>query len=760
MTFIRKNIVLIYLFLIAVQISLVTQYFINSLPVVLPNYFYFESVALYFNDHKRVELISYMFTAMVLGLSFFSVLFGESSVNLRFKRYGKTTLLALCAIKNIRLIIFAAIFLIILPILIFHSKGAYQGKIFFQLIDLIISLFFPFWDYFLRYKHDQVDYFYCKISRLQLFLVILFKKQFFYFSIIVIGFLQLGYLFYDPIINEPKIIREYLNIPETTILANGKKIENTSYLQQLNINAKISIDNKNLSNPFVVNRLKSPELDEWLKLNKFEINWQILSRFLIHHNSYMFIPINDFALGKDISMIKAQYGLGSAWGFQKILSFGNLSLDGWLKLSYFFYFFYFGIFLFVIWFITRSLSWTTMIFLFSLSLINFKGYGLSLLAPGESPWRHFFDIVIIYLLYQYVEKKNFVYYILALGLGIVSVAINPQIGLMIFISTIATGLFYALYEKQHIKSISISSFIALIIAVICFKASSSANDLTLYYLDGVIGSPIKIHQMLKIFIIFIVGYILLWKILKDRLLSNYIHIVFLVLYSQELFLYTVWHYDAYGLHSRTYIYVLTFALLCFPFRKFLSKRYLMVGLSTAIALIYIDSVFSVLKSKYKYDIIFDHHTTYHWNMDRAHIISTMNPIYFQNGVALIQKYSKGQNGIYIISEYDNFLPFLAHKYSMMPFFDLKWYLMTPKELKRSILMLKVKKPKYIFVDTGVHRNLNNEIIDSNIPQLGHLHKESIWRAQRLNLLYSIFYSVENNYELIEQGNLISVYKRK
>jgi len=342
------------------------------------------------------------------------------------------------------------------------------------------------------------------------------------------------------------------------------------------------------------------------------------------------------------------------------------------------------------------------------------------------------------------------------------VVLNPQIGVMIFIATIISGVLYAYREKNNVLTVAIISLISFIIAVYCFKLSSSTNDLAQYYLDGVIGFPISFTQMFKIFIMVIVSYLLLWKILKDRLLTNYIYLIFLVIYSQELILYIVWHYDINGFKSRSFIYILTVALLLFPFRNIVFDRWknrIAIVLVLMIATAYVSSVVSVLKSKYQYDQIFEHHVTYTWNMDRAHIISTMNPLYFQNGVDLIQKYSKGQNGIYIVSEYDNFLPFLAHKYSLMPFFDLKWYLITPKELDKSIQTLKINKPKYLFVDTGIDRNLNNEIIDSNIPEIGGFHQESVWRAERLKLLYSIFKSIEKEYILVEKGSLISVYKR-
>ena len=639
--------------------------------------------------------------------------------------------------------------------------------------------------------------------------------------------MQLTYLFYDPIVNRPKIINEYFNIPESTVLKDKKSYDNTVFWQtklpspitfkndvtneqdssnciikrpeELNIftpslnDSYVFYDSK--TNQFCINGLldfkifdgirdaelyhilqqgqyKARELEmlslsendkDFLSYNKFEIHWQILSRFMIHHNSFMFIPIADFSQDKNISTINAQYGLGSAWVFHKLLAeLDSISLDGWLKLSYLFYYVYFAIFVGIVFAITRNIVWTTMIFLLSLTLINYRGYDFLLLPPGESPWRHFFDMMIVYLLFAYAQYKRIIFYLASLFLGIGSIVLNPQIGLMIFLATIVSGVFYAYREQYRLKLTLILSLIALLAAATIFVFTSSANDLASYYLDGVIGFPITFSQMFKIFLMIIIGYVLLWKILKDRLTTNYAHLIFLLLYVQALLLYVVWHYNGDGFKARAFIYILTVALLLFPLRNILFSRWknrLMVATITIVGIIYIQSVVDVQKSKRQYEKIFEHHKTYEWNMDRAHIVSTMNPLYFQNGVDLIQKYSQGENGIYIVSEYDNFLPFLAHKYSLMPFFDMKWYLITPKELNKSIKTLQVNKPEYIFVDTGIDRNVNNEIIDPKLPGIGYLYQESVWRVQRLKLLNEVFQRVSSEYQLIETGNLISVYKR-
>ncbi|MEW5833242.1 MAG: hypothetical protein AB1763_10435 [Campylobacterota bacterium] len=828
MNFLRKNIGLIYIFLLAIQVVLIAYYAVKSFQLSVPNYFYFESVALYFNDQKRVELLSYVIGIVLLGVYFLGIMILENMVSLKAKRYSKTVLSGALNPKNKKLMGITGLFLVVLPLLIHFVGKSFSGKLVFQMVVLLLGIALPFWHYFALYhKRTTVEWFYSKFknhANNEPF----FTKNYFFAAVLFVAFLQLLYLFYDPIANRPKIINEYFNIPESTVLKDGKNYDNTVYWQanfpsamtfKNDIGTEQSISNCVFKSPeelgvlepslldgnisydqrhnlFCVNGLldlnafgsvqdsqlyhilqrghyKARDLEmlslsendkDWLSYNKFEIHWQILSRFMIHHNSFLFIPIADFAQDKNISTINAQYGLGSAWVFHKLLAaLNSISLDGWLKVSYLVYYVYFAIFIGVVFAITRNIAWTAIIFLLSLSVINYRGYDFLLLPPGESPWRHFFDILIVYLLFAYANYKRIIFYAAALLFGLGSIVLNPQIGLMIFLAALVSGVLYAYRERYRLKTTLILSLIALPVAGTIFVLTSSANDLASYYLDGVIGFPISFSQIFKIFLMIIVGYVVLWKILKDRLTTNYAHLVFLFLYVQALLLYVVWHYNTEGFKARAFIYILTAGLFAFHFRSMISQRYknYIAGVIVAITVtVYVDSVSDVLKSKRQYEKIFDRHVTYEWNMDRAHIVSTMNPVYFQNGVDLIQKYSKGQNGIYIVSEYDNFLPFLAHKYSLMPFFDMKWYLITPKELNKSIQVLQKNKPEYLFVDTGIDRNLNNEIIDPKFPEIGYLNQESIWRVQRLKLMNQIFQSVADDYELVEQGYLISVYKRK
>lgn len=504
----------------------------------------------------------------------------------------------------------------------------------------------------------------------------------------------------------------------------------------------------------------TPEENLFMDANQYEIRWQLASRFMIHHNSFMFIPISSLMLHESSAHVSAQYGLGNAKLFAYVYNkFGDISFDNWLRVSYGFYLVYFLMLILVSAVITGSYVWTAIILIMSLTIENLHGYDFLLLPPGDSPWRNLLDLLSLLMMFIYSRQKSFIFYVIALFLGLVSIILNPQIGLMILVATLLSGVFYAVYERLRIKLTLISSILTLVGALYLYVKSTGDDDLAQYYLDGVIGFPIGLIQLTEIFIAILISYLIIFKIIRKQETKNYIYLIFMVIYAQELLLYVVWHFNTDGFLARGYIYTLAIILLVFNIKSFIPDNIKKI-LCIVILGLYCYSVIFMLQSKYQYDKIFEQHVTYNWNLDRAHITSTMNPVYFENGVKLIDKYSKNKNGIYIISEYDNFLPFLAHKYSLMPFFDMKWYVVTPKELNKTIDLLKIQQPEYLFVDTNIDRNLNNEIIDVNLPVFGSLNEESSRRVFRLKLLNLVYQSVAANYTLVESSSLISVYKLK
>ncbi len=181
----------------------------------------------------------------------------------------------------------------------------------------------------------------------------------------------------------------------------------------------------------------------------------------------------------------------------------------------------------------------------------------------------------------------------------------------------------------------------------------------------------------------------------------------------------------------------------------------------------------------EYERIFTNHKSYLWPYARASIVSTINPDYLTDSVNLIDKYSPGKS-VYILSQYDYLLTFLASKYSEMPYSDMSHFLLTKEDNQRSINLLKDQKPEYLFVDRDVRRIMAVDIVspdswvnrlgmhpphNSMVPDIintefGMLYDRSIIRALCIYNMHSLFESVEQNYQPVESSFLLTVYKRK
>jgi len=95
----------------------------------------------------------------------------------------------------------------------------------------------------------------------------------------------------------------------------------------------------------------------------------------------------------------------------------------------------------------------------------------------------------------------------------------------------------------------------------------------------------------------------------------------------------------------------------------------------------------------------------------------------------------------------------------MAFFDLQWFLLSPKEVALSVERIKNNKPQYLFVDTDIERDFNGEILLSGLQSIGFPGEESLQRVQRLHLLQQVFQAVKKEYVPVKEGILLTVYKR-
>jgi hypothetical protein len=189
-----------------------------------------------------------------------------------------------------------------------------------------------------------------------------------------------------------------------------------------------------------------------------------------------------------------------------------------------------------------------------------------------------------------------------------------------------------------------------------------------------------------------------------------------------------------------------------------------IAVIIALILIFIGGV-KFYKEKNRFIRIFNTHKLFQWDFDRAHVISTIDPQPIRNAVEMIRDYSRDSKGIYIISKYDNILPFLAERYSLMPHFEMYYYLITPQERSQTIQSLEMNKPKYIFIDTDIEKYRPEHDLSLDDPwhkiyNSEWVKKERASRYGRYKELWKIYDSIAHDYEKVKECILISVYQRK
>jgi hypothetical protein len=534
------------------------------------------------------------------------------------------------------------------------------------------------------------------------------------------------------------------------------------YVQRKEIRSVVESTNR--MEKYLKKRVLSAAEKEFMRANIFEIHWQILNRWAIHHHNFVLGPINEYNLGKSLKDLCMQYGFFSVIVGKTVLNaMGGITFSNYFTALYSIYYLYYALLIAVSFVIFRNIRYVLLSATLFFATLNAIGFHFLYISPGLNPIRHFFDVFVILFLFLYSRHNRLIYIYLAVAFGLIGILNNAQIGLFCYLALLVTYVVKNIFEKQ----MSIYTYVHAIIfsvlgGLIYLYASKIGNPgISPYYLMGLLGFPNKFIVLIAICCAFI--YYLLFLIAKKDHKSVFLPF-FLFIYSQGLLFYFVWGTTVYHFLNFACIYVLFLIsilhlLVNHSLILKMNQRYIINILLICSMLFYLKSTVNYYHERAEYDSIFRSHIEYDWVFEKMRIKSTMPPQFFSNSRDLIHKYSS-DSGIYIISKYDSVLPFLSDRYSRMPFFELSYFLVTPKEIRECIYLLEKDKPEYLYVDTDIDRHFNVDIISPNVPVLGYLHEESVWRVQRLNLLKEIFNAVRNNYEPVEEGSLITVYRRK
>ncbi|WP_141089747.1 hypothetical protein, partial [Campylobacter concisus] len=427
---------------------------------------------------------------------------------------------------------------------------------------------------------------------------------------------------------------------------------------------------------------------DFISYNIFEQNMQVLSRYYWHEASFMLLPISDIKSYRNNSEIFSQYGYFSLYTIDYISEMlGGFNINNFEKSKNIVNLVYFLITVYFIVSLFDDITLRGCLILLACIRLLFIPYYAYHYAPGVIDTRHFFDLIIVLLLYYASRAPKPSKYLLFLAslLAVLSILMSNDFGLFIFVSLLGTFIIRYVLLTIYEKRLSIIRLVLVAIYAISGFVSYieyplMKNPSIKYFLDGFYS--FNIPMTLFFFILAIVAIQWLMLILFFNKLKEYKYLdsyIFLLFYTEFLYTYFIWKLD--NLSMNVFIFSLPFFIVLAAI-KIKYKQVLHSIIFICLIFYYIKLPFAYFSDIYNFNLIFNNHKTYVWNHDRAGgIVSTYSFELFEDSLKLIDKYSSSDSKIYMISKYDNVLQFFSKKYSGLKYFELKSFLVSDIEYK-------------------------------------------------------------------------------
>jgi hypothetical protein len=587
--------------------------------------------------------------------------------------------------------------------------------------------------------------------------------------------------FYD-LKNKMESVKTNALMNEDVEFLHSFKFLNLSFSQQyieemdnaLDLAEFISLKGEDVSTKDFLDNLKRIDVEKFKQFylkNFLETIHQTMGRGQLNHIGHILNPLNEYELGKPIRDIYFQYGIGYTFLSKWVMDvFGGISIENYYK-TYIFYLIYFLFFLFMSLLIFSDRKYSLAAFAILPICFYFSGYLAFILAPGIIPSIHLLDVPVLILLYYFFSRHNFYCGLMAALLTAVSIVINRNFGIVMSVSFLVSLFLYALENKEGKAKIlwllgtSLGGFIMGLIFWI--SDVGTGRNIFPYYLKGFYSWPAKPMIIWGTFVYLIGSYFFIFLLKEKKFFLKYLYI-FVFLYAQGSLAYYFWS----GLTNHlppVFAFVWIQVLLTFYIienflvfnNRFLhilhswSTKIILVGLGVLI--LSVGMKFYSEKELFREN--FKDHSTFQWKFYRGKLISTINPQIIQESINLIQKYSRGPKPqIYVISRYDGLLPLLAQRYSAMPYFEMISFIYSDRERDEAIRRIETHKPEYLFADRKIQDPQRD--LWSLLYRASFFQKERASNFGRYEILKQIFSRVSRDYEKIEEGELISVYRRK
>jgi hypothetical protein len=511
-------------------------------------------------------------------------------------------------------------------------------------------------------------------------------------------------------------------------------------------------------------------LRKFYLFNYLEVYHQNMARGQVNHFGHVLNPINEYVLGRPLRDIYIQYGLGNTFLMKWVMDlFGGVSIQNYYK-TYLFYPAYYLSYLVMLIYVFRSTLYVTGAFASLLACFFSMGYTAYIVAPGIIPSIHLLDMVTLTFFTIFLRRGKRMYLGIAVLLSLLAIAINRQFGAVLFLALIGSTAL-AILENRRLKSkawplLGLSAAVVMGLAVLKLCDYGSFQTIFRYLWAGFFSWPAPNLIVILTIIYLVVSYGFLLALRDKNVYLKYVY-VFVFLNAQSTLLYYYWSGLVNHLPPVLPFLVLQLFIMLFILEKHLLEGYALFQRLTArltfcaallIVLLILPLALYYYQQKGEFFSTFQDHRIHTWRFERATLITTIDTDLIKESKDLIQKYGPQERPrIYIISKYDGLLPFVSERYSAFPMFDVSSYLFSRREYDLLLTQLRTDKPTYLFVDSDIYQ--------ANDPwaKLYHTHFFEGERASRIGrwaLLAQLFDDVKNDYEMVEQGKLITVYKRK
>jgi hypothetical protein len=587
--------------------------------------------------------------------------------------------------------------------------------------------------------------------------------------------LSLGFAVFPYVTGTFKISNDYFDIPEKTILDSGI-VDNTDFINRHKIGG-LNRHDPRLSEPVSTpenleedKHLTSEEM-EFLKKNRRELYDQSLAGHYFHHQHTMLGTINEYMLGKPRDETIFLYGWLSTLTVATLIThvFGGFSFENYTQALYLFYPVYHLLLIGAAIILFRRRDYVLLVAAITIATFFKVGFEEIRFAPGFNPIRHLFDICTLVCMYSYFLRPNrkLIAFAAAILFASLGVLFNKEFGGALLLALIGTLGLKAIIERDipWREFLLLSGAIAALY-VLLTAFTTATNPTLAYVLLGVATPSFSRAKMVVLLMMIGAIYLFLGQSKDKKNGWTYLALLYFF-YTQGLLIYYVWnpapnHLWALGsIWGVLLVLLIRYGVSNYELIAKHERSILQYGSIAVLLLFFMPGLAVYCKEKYQYEKIFKNHVVHQWTIPHAGITTTMEAGVFENGVSLINKYADG-NAIYILSRYDNFLPFLAGKYSAMPFQEVALSLVTQKEINKSVDVIKQNKPVYLFVDADIDRPHQGDVYDENDPATQYLktYDASRGRALVLDTLAKVFNEIEPLYEPIERGQLITVYKMR